>query len=53
MSKKSYISEEDIENIALNTLEDIGYELQKSDSYTSPNKIVDQERDFDHTRVLL
>lgn len=49
----SYISEQDVENMALDTLKAQGYKVYKSDSYTDPNSEIDFERNNDHSKSIL
>lgn len=49
----SYISEQDVENMALNALKEQGYKVYKSDSYTDPDSEIDLERDNDHGKCIL
>ncbi len=51
--KNSFIVEEDVENMALESLKNEGYEIYKSSSYTSPDKQIDSERCNDHSKVVL
>ena len=37
----SYLNEENIEGIALRCLDEVGYQVYKSASYTSPNAEID------------
>lgn len=53
MSRNSYITEQDIENMALDTLEKIGYRIYKSDGYTRPNNLIDAMRNSDYNNVFL
>jgi len=48
-----YISEQDVENMALRNLKKVGYEVLESDSYTAPNTQIDLDRNNDHTISLL
>lgn len=49
----SYISEQDVENMAFDSLKKVGYQTYKSESYTGPNSRIDEERSNDHTQSLL
>ncbi|MFR0532325.1 type I restriction endonuclease subunit R [Limosilactobacillus reuteri subsp. suis] len=49
----SYLNEENIEGIALRCLDEVGYQVYKSASYTSPNAEIDAERNNDHTQPIL
>lgn len=49
----SYLAEENVENLALNTLESVGYKVYKSASKTSPNQLINKFRNNDDTNVLL
>lgn len=49
----SYLNEENIEGIALRCLDEVGYQVYKSASYTSPNVEIDAERNNDHTQPIL
>ena len=49
----SYLNEENIEGIALRCLDEVGYKVYKSASYTSPNAEIDAERNNDHTQPIL
>ncbi|WP_270334615.1 type I restriction endonuclease subunit R [Ligilactobacillus acidipiscis] len=53
MSRNSYITEQDVENMALDSLEKIGYRIYKSDSYTRPNNLIDAMRNSDYNNVFL
>ena len=50
---KGYLLESDVENLALATLQQIGYDVYKSPSPTSPNLEIDAMRDDDHSLPLL
>ncbi|WP_295731064.1 type I restriction endonuclease subunit R [uncultured Limosilactobacillus sp.] len=49
----SYFNEQDVEGVALQCLGDVGYQVYKSASYTGPSVMIDEERDNDHTQVIL
>lgn len=50
---KGYLTEETVEDLALDELEKLGYSVFKSESYTSPNKQIDAARNKDHTVAIL
>ena len=50
---KGYLTEEAVEDLALDELEKLGYSVFKSESYTSPNKQIDAARNKDHTVAIL
>ena len=50
---KGFLLESDVENLALDTLKQVGYKLYKSSSPTSPNPEVDAMRGNDHTVAIL
>ena len=50
---KGYLLESDIENLALNTLKKVGYNVYKSKTSTSPNLEIDAMRNNDHTVAIL
>lgn len=47
------IKEESIENDALESLEKQGYQVIKSEVYNHTSKIIDAERNNDHTKFIL
>ncbi|WP_125771135.1 type I restriction endonuclease subunit R [Companilactobacillus furfuricola] len=49
----NYINEESVENLALEGLKNVGYEIYKSESYISPNRKIDAERNNDHSVCIL
>ena len=51
--KNSYLSEADVENLALDTLRSVGYTVYKSASPTAPNAEIDEWRNQDHTVAIL
>lgn len=50
---KGYLLESDVENLALNTLQTVGYKVFKSPTSSGPNPIIDAARDNDHTSAIL
>lgn len=50
---KGYLVESDVENLALDTLEEVGYNVLKSPSPTTPNAEIDAMRNGDHTVAIL
>ena len=50
---KGYLLESDVENLALNTLQTVGYKVFKSPTSSGPNPIIDSARDNDHTSAIL
>ena len=50
---KGYLLESDVENLALNTLQTVGYKVFKSPTASGPNPIIDAARDNDHTSAIL
>ena len=50
---KGYLVESDVENLALDTLEEVGYNVLKSPSPTTPNAEIDAMRNGDHTVAVL
>ena len=50
---KGYLTEESVEDLALDELEKLGYSVFKSESYISPNKQIDAARGKDHTVAIL
>ena len=50
---KGYLLEADVENLALDTLKQVGYDVYKSPSPTSPNPEIDAMRSNDHTVAIL
>ena len=50
---KGYLLESDIENLALNTLKKVGYNVYKSKTSTSPNLEIDAMRNNDHAVAIL
>lgn len=53
MSKSAYLSEEDLENLALKQLECVGYQLFKSEKYNKSNSQIDYERGKDPENSIL
>ena len=49
----NFILEKDVEDIALNTLEEIGYSVYLGEGYSKPNKTLDKERKGNHKITLL
>ena len=50
---KGYLLESDVENLALKTLQTVGYKVFKSPTSSIPNPIIDSARDNDHTSAIL
>ena len=50
---KGYLLESDVENLALDTLRQVGYNVYKSPSPTTPNLEIDAMRNNDHSAALL
>ena len=50
---KGYLLESDVENLALDTLRQVGYNVYKSPSPTTPNPEIDAMRNNDHSVPLL
>ena len=50
---KGYLVESDVENLALDTLGEVGYNVFKSPSPTTPNAKIDAMRSGDHTVAVL
>ncbi|MGL5884824.1 MAG: type I restriction endonuclease, partial [Bombilactobacillus sp.] len=50
---KGYLLESDVENLALDTLKKVGYDVYKSPSPTSPNPEIDKMRNNDHAVAVL
>ena len=50
---KGYLLESDVENLALDTLQTVGYKVFKSPTSSGPNPIIDAARDNDHTSAIL
>lgn len=50
---KGYLLESDVEDLALNTLETVGYKVFKSPSSRGPNPEIDTARSNDHTVAIL
>lgn len=50
---KGYLLESDVENLALNTLQTVGYKVFKSPTSSGPNPIIEAARDNDHTSAIL
>lgn len=50
---KGFLLEADVENLALDTLEQVGYTVYRSPSPTSPNAEIDAMRGGDHTVAIL
>ncbi|KRL73965.1 type I restriction endonuclease subunit R [Ligilactobacillus saerimneri] len=50
---KGFLSESDVENLALDTLGQIGYQVYKSNSKVSPNVELDAMRNNNHTVAIL
>ena len=50
---KGYLLESDVEDLALNTLETVGYKVFKSPSSRGPNPEIDAARSNDHTAAIL
>lgn len=50
---KGYLLESDIENLALDTLKEVGYSVYKSKSSTAPNSEIDAMRNNDHSMAIL
>ena len=50
---KGYLLESDVENLALKTLQTVGYKVFKSPTSSGPNPIIDAARDNDHTSAIL
>lgn len=50
---KGYLLEADVEDLALNSLEQVGYRVYKSPSPTSPNPEIDAMRNNDHSVPFL
>ena len=50
---KGYLLESDVENLALNTLQTVGYKVFKSPTSSGPNPIIDAARENDHTSAIL
>jgi type I restriction enzyme R subunit len=50
---KGFLLESDVENLALDTLEQVGYKVYKSPSPILPNPEIDIMRDNDHTVAIL
>ena len=50
---KGYLLESDVENLALDTLQKVGYDVYKSPSTTSPNPEIDKMRNNDHAVAVL
>ena len=50
---KGFLLESDVENLALDTLNQVGYTVYKSPSPTSPHPEIDAMRGNDHTIVVL
>lgn len=53
MVKSAYLSEEDVENLALDQLSNVGYQIYKSRSYNKPNEQIDSEREKDPENSIL
>lgn len=53
MNKSAYLSEEDIENLALDKLKKVGYQVLKAKNYHEPNVEVDNERGNDRQNSIL
>ena len=53
MKKSAYLSEEDLEDLALDRLKEIGYQVLKSESYTKANSEIDAERGKDPENSIL
>ncbi|WEV40696.1 type I restriction endonuclease subunit R [Lactobacillus sp. ESL0681] len=53
MSKNSYLTEQDIEDLALDILEKEGYKIYRSPDSTKPNSDIDFMRDGDHNESIL
>ena len=49
----NFILEKDVEDIALNTLEEVGYSVYLGEGYSKPNKTLDKERKGNHKVTLL
>ena len=50
---KGYLLESDVENLALDTLQKVGYDVYKSPSPTSTNPEIDKLRNNDHAVAIL
>ncbi|GFI19454.1 type I restriction enzyme EcoR124II R protein [Lactobacillus johnsonii] len=50
---KGYLVESDVEELALDTLQKVGYDVYKSPSSTSPNPEIDNMRNNDHAVAIL
>lgn len=50
---KGYLLESDVENLALDTIQNVGYDVYKSSSPTSPNPEIDKMRNNDHAVAVL
>lgn len=50
---KGYLLESDVENLALDALKQVGYNVYKSLSPTTPNSEIDAMRNNDHSVPLL
>ena len=50
---KGYLLESDVENLALDTLRQVGFNVYKSPSPTIPNPEIDAMRNNDHSVPLL
>lgn len=50
---KGYLLESDVENLALDTLHEVGYDVYKSPSPTTPNPEIDAMRNNDHSVAIL
>lgn len=50
---KGYLLESDVENLALNTLQTVGYKVFKSPTSSGPSPIIDAARDNDHSSAIL
>lgn len=50
---KGYLLESDVENLALDTLKKVGYDVYKSTSPTFPNPEIDKMRSNDHAVAVL
>lgn len=48
-----FLVESDVENLALDTLEENGYDVYRSSSPTSPNSTIDSMRENDHSTAIL
>lgn len=50
---KGYLLESDVENLALDTLKEVGFDIYQSFSPASPNQKIDAMRNNDHTVAIL